>query len=110
MHQIGGWLNLIFSRRKHKIMQTITFETAILGRITIDLQKNEVNFEKTNAIEKLRRNDEGEWGFSHVGWGEFGVEFLGRNRWALRRRTWETISETSRSSDAFRRVKAASVR
>ena len=99
-----------FQQAQHKIMQIITFETAILGRITIDLQKNEVNFEKTNAIEKLRRNDEGEWGFSHVGWGEFGVEFLGRNRWALRRRTWETISETSRSSDAFRRVKAASVR
>ncbi len=91
-------------------MQIITFETAILGRITIDLQKNEVNFHEANTVETLRRNEEGDWGFSHIGWGEFGIEFLGTNRWALRKRSWETISEGTSHSEALPAAEAVSVR
>lgn len=91
-------------------MQIITFETAILGRITIDLHKNRVDFHDTNTIESLRRNEEGDWVFSHIGWGEFGIEFLGTNRWALRRRSWETLAEGASHSEAIRAADVVNVR
>lgn len=91
-------------------MQVITFETAILGRITIDLQKNEVVFNETNTVETMRRNEEGDWGFSHIGWGEFGIDFLGTNRWALRKRSWETLSEGTSHSEALRPADAVGSR
>lgn len=91
-------------------MQIITFETAILGRITIDLHKNRVDFHDTNSVEPLRRNEEGDWVFTHIGWGEFGIEFLGTNRWALRRRSWETIAEGTSHSEAIRTADAVNVR